>query len=46
MHLAITEVILRIEMEDWNYAHAWLKALNRGHRNLLRAEDYAQERHL
>ncbi|MEZ4688578.1 MAG: hypothetical protein R3B47_21690 [Bacteroidia bacterium] len=46
MHLAITEVILRIEMEDWNYAHARLKALNRGHRNLLRAEDYAQEKAL
>jgi tetratricopeptide (TPR) repeat protein len=44
MHLAITEVILRIEMEDWNYAHARLKALNRSHRALLCAEDYAQEK--
>jgi tetratricopeptide (TPR) repeat protein len=46
MHLAITEVILRIEMEDWNYAHARLKALNRSHRGLLKAEDYAHEKSL
>lgn len=44
MHLAITEVILRIEMEDWNYAHARIKALNRSHRALLKAEDYQQEK--
>ncbi|MFK7971670.1 MAG: hypothetical protein AB8F95_14990 [Bacteroidia bacterium] len=44
MHLAITEVILRIEMEDWNYAHARLKALNRSHRSLLKEAEYEQEK--
>lgn len=44
MYLSITEVIVRIEMEDLNYAHNRLKSLNRNHRQLLRQDDYQQEK--
>lgn len=42
--LAIAEVIIRIDTEDWNYAHSRLKALKRSHRTLLTKEEYQQEK--
>lgn len=44
--LSISEVIIRVEMDDWMYAHGRVQALKRSHRNLLNKEEYQFEKGL
>ncbi|MEM6264119.1 MAG: hypothetical protein AAGI38_16510, partial [Bacteroidota bacterium] len=44
MGLSIAEIILRIEMDDLNYAYSRLKALKRSLRTMLNKEEYQQEK--